>query len=89
VLATLLMLVAIVILLPTTFSPHANRGDLGERLSLSVSVVLLLLHVAPLIYVLVTHRSIFTSGVESGAAEWLSPWSVYGAAEASLQHLPC
>jgi Ca2+:H+ antiporter len=76
-LSTLLMLVAIAILLPAVFdmtervmSPHANRGDLDERLSLSVSVVLLLLYAAYLIYVLVTHRNIFASGTESGVAEW-------------------
>jgi Ca2+:H+ antiporter len=76
-LSTLLMLVAIAILLPAGFdltervlSPHANRGDLDERLSLAVSVVLLLLYAAHLIYVFVTHRSIFTSGAEPGVAEW-------------------
>jgi calcium/proton exchanger cax len=76
-LSTLLMLVAIAILLPAVFdltervlSPHANRGDLDERLSLAVSVVRLLLYAAHLIYVFVTHRSIFTSGAEPGAAEW-------------------
>jgi Ca2+:H+ antiporter len=80
-LSTLLMLVAIAILLPATFdvtervlSPHAARGDLDERLSLSVSVVLLLLYAAYLVYVLVTHRSIFTSGAEAGAAKW-SLWT--------------
>jgi Ca2+:H+ antiporter len=76
-LSTLLMLVAIAILLPAVFdmtervmSPQANRGDLDEKLSLSVSVVLLLLYAAHLIYVLVTHRSVFTSGAGSGTAEW-------------------
>lgn len=76
-LSTLLMLVAIAILLPAVFdmtervmSPQANRGDLDEKLSLSVAVVLLLLYAAHLIYVLVTHRSVFTSGAGSGAAEW-------------------
>ena len=75
--STMLMLVAIAILLPAIFdvterdlSPHVNRIELDERLSLSVSVVLLLLYGAHLIYVLVTHRSIFTSGAESGKAEW-------------------
>ena len=33
-------------------------------------MVLLLLYAAHLIYVLVTHRSVFTSGAGSGAAEW-------------------
>jgi Ca2+:H+ antiporter len=33
-------------------------------------VVLLLLYEAHLIYVLITHRSILTSGAESGTAEW-------------------
>jgi len=76
-LSTLLMLVAIAILLPAVFdltervlSPHANRVDLDERLSLAVSVVLLLLYAAHLVYVFVTHRSIFTSGAEPGTAEW-------------------
>lgn len=82
-LSTLLMLVAIAILLPAVFdatervmAPHANRSDLDERLSLCVSVVLLLLYAAHLIYVFVTHRSIFTSGAEPGVAKWSLPKGV-------------
>jgi Ca2+:H+ antiporter len=53
-------------------SPAANVSRLDEGLSLSVSVVLLLLYAAHLVYVLVTHRSIFESGreEEDGAPEW-------------------
>lgn len=72
--STMLMLVAIAILLPAIFDiterDHAGRAVLDEDLSLSVSVVLLLLYGAHLIYVFVTHRSIFASGAESGRAEW-------------------
>jgi Ca2+/H+ antiporter len=47
-------------------SPQANRRS--RKLSLSVSVVLLLLHAVHLIYVLVTHRSVFTSGQDPGGS---------------------
>jgi Ca2+:H+ antiporter len=76
-LSTLLLLVAIAILLPAIFdmtervmAPHADRVGLDERLSLWVSVVLLLLYAAHLIYVLVTHRKIFISGTEPGHPAW-------------------
>ena len=76
-LSTLLLLVAIAILLPAIFdvtervmAPHADRIGLDERLSLWVSVVLLLLYGAHLIYVLVTHRNIFISGTEPGHPAW-------------------
>jgi Ca2+:H+ antiporter len=78
-LSTLLLLLAVAIVLPAVFhaterqmSPAANVSRLDEGLSLSVSVVLLLLYAAHLVYVLVTHRSIFESGreEEDGAPEW-------------------
>ena len=72
-LCTLLLLVAIAILLRAVFditervlSPGADRAALEERLSLGVSVVLLLLYFAYLIYVLVTHRDMFAIGAEHG-----------------------
>ena len=56
--------------------PAANLSLLDERLSLCVSVVLLLLYGAHLIYVLVTHRVMFGGGPTraapspSGACRW-------------------
>ena len=55
----------IAILLPAVFdltertaAPGANISLMDERLSLGVSVVLLLLYAANLIYTLVTHRDV-------------------------------
>jgi Ca2+:H+ antiporter len=44
-----------------------------ERLSLGVSVVLLLLYAANLIYTLVTRRHLFAGEAPSGQAEWVLP----------------
>ncbi|HSU06218.1 MAG TPA: calcium/proton exchanger [Acetobacteraceae bacterium] len=64
--STLLFLVVIAILLPAVFNltegastSEADLSRLDEHLSLGVSVVLLLLYGANLIYVLITHRDIF------------------------------
>ena len=43
---------------------------MDERLSLGVSVVLLLLYAANLIYTLVTHRDVFAGDAPGGEAEW-------------------
>jgi Ca2+:H+ antiporter len=74
-LSTLLLLLTVAILLPAFFnmaerltSPEANLSLLDERLSLCVSIVLLLLYGANLIYVLVTHRAAFAPGPTQGAA---------------------
>ena len=77
-LSTLLLLLTIAILLPAIFNlterlfaPAANLAVLDERLSFWVSVVLLLLYGAHLIYVLVTHRVMFARGSEADAApQW-------------------
>ncbi len=76
-LSTLLLLVAVAILLPAIFdmtervlAPGVDRSLLDERLSLCVSVVLLLLYGAHLIYVLVTHRDMFATGAEEGTPTW-------------------
>lgn len=76
-LGTLLMLVAVAILLPAVFdmteravAPQADRAYLEEKLSLWVSVLLLVLYGAHLIYVLVTHRSVFAAEAEPGRAQW-------------------
>jgi Ca2+:H+ antiporter len=76
-LSTMLFLVAIAIMLPAIFdmteaiqAPGANRLLSEEGLSLSVSVVLLLLYGAHLVYMLVTHRSIFVRREEESRPEW-------------------
>src|SRR6516225_5357958 len=76
-LSTLLFLVVIAILLPAVFdlgervaTPGINTSLIDERLSLGVSVVLLLLYAANLIYTLVTHRDVFAGDAPSGEAEW-------------------
>jgi Ca2+:H+ antiporter len=80
-LSTLLLLLAVAILLPATFdmtarleSPGANLSRADELLSLCVSVVLLLLYGAHLVYVLITHRVMFGVGsTEDAAPEWSLP----------------
>ena len=47
-----------------------NTSLVDERLGLGVSVVLLLLYAANLIYTLVTHRDLFAGDAASGEAEW-------------------
>jgi Ca2+:H+ antiporter len=76
-LSTLLSLVVIAILLPAVFDLTeriaARRADLSlidERLSLGVSVVLLLLYAANLGYTLVTHRAVFAGDAPGGAVRW-------------------
>ena len=76
-LSTLLFLVVIAILLPAVFdltertaAPGANISLMDERLSLGVSVLLLLLYAANLIYTLVTHRDVFAGDTSGGEPEW-------------------
>jgi Ca2+:H+ antiporter len=74
-LASLLILSVIALLLPALFD-YTERGlvstagahVLDERLSLGVSVVLILVYVANLFYTLVTHRDVFGGGEEQGTA---------------------
>lgn len=79
-LSTMMMLLAVAFLLPAVFheterqmSPGANLSRLDEGLSLSVSVVLLLLYGAELVYVLLSHRSVLESGGEGGTPQWSLP----------------
>ena len=80
-LSTLLLLMAVAILLPAVFEmslrQSGSRADLSqvdEQLSLCVSVVLLLIYAAHLIYVLVTHRAIFADRPTTGGApKWSLP----------------
>jgi Ca2+:H+ antiporter len=82
-LSTLLLLVAIAILLPATFHvteralvPGANFELRDEHLSLFVSIVLLLLYSAHVIYVLVTRRDIFALDQKQEKPEWSLPLGV-------------
>jgi Ca2+:H+ antiporter len=76
-LSTLLFLVVVAILLPAVFdfterttAPGAQISLIDEHLSLSVSVVLLLLYAANLVYTLITHRDVFARDAPGGEAEW-------------------
>ena len=79
-LGSMLMLAMIALLIPALFDmaersrvSAAEAAILDERLSLGVSVVLIALYVANLIYTLVTHRDVFASAHESedhAVAHW-------------------
>ena len=76
-LSTMLFLVVIAILLPAVFdlterltTPGADISLIDERLSLGVSVVLLLIYAAGLVYTLFTHRRVFVGDAPSSEAEW-------------------
>jgi Ca2+:H+ antiporter len=79
-LSTLLLLIVLAILLPAVFdrtermaAPAADVSLLDEHLSLCVSVVLLLLYAANLVYTLVTHRDVFAGSASAGEASWSLP----------------
>jgi len=71
-LSSLLMLSVIGLLVPALFhytergSGSTNINVLDERLSLAVSVVLVAVYVANLIYTLITHRDVYSGGEEEG-----------------------
>lgn len=75
-LASLLILSVIALLLPAMFdyaerslATTARAHELDERLSLGVSIVLIVVYVGNLFYTLVTHRDIF-EGAHEGQASW-------------------
>ena len=79
-LSTLLTLAMIGLLMPAVFDLTARTAVQNrtlslsdEELSLGVSVVLLLLYGANLIYTLVTHKDVFARDDERGTAEWSLP----------------
>ena len=89
--SSLLVLVMIALLLPAVFdftlqhSGHADKVPFAdEALSLCVAGVLLALYVGNMLYTLVTHRDVFSSGgePESGEGAWplLASLGVLGAA---------
>ncbi len=76
-LSSMLILVVIALLLPAVFSltertvggrQHLAVSD--EQLSIGVSLVMLALYVANLVYTLVTHRDAFASEEERGGGGW-------------------
>lgn len=76
-LSSLLILSVIALMIPALFDytergifPAARREWLDERLSLGVSLVLILVYVANLVYTLVTHRDVFAPEDVSVAAAW-------------------
>jgi Ca2+:H+ antiporter len=76
-LASLLILSVIALLLPAMFD-YAERSlattkrahVLDERLSLGVSIVLIVVYVSNLFYTLVTHRDVFESTHQQGQPTW-------------------
>jgi Ca2+:H+ antiporter len=79
-LSTMLLLVAVALLLPVAFddaerilTPAVDHTARDEQFSLSISMVLLLLYGAHLIYVLITHRDLFRGDREHGRAAWSLP----------------
>lgn len=76
-LGSLLILSVIALLLPALFDyterhlfSMANPTGLDEKLSISVSVVLILVYAANLIYTLVTRRDVFTSRQADAESTW-------------------
>ena len=76
-LASLLILSVIALLLPALFDyserslvSAAREHLLDERLSLGVSIVLILVYAANLFYTLVTHRDVFAGSEEEGTPTW-------------------
>jgi Ca2+:H+ antiporter len=71
-LSSLLILAMIALLLPAFFdfaikgNARATRGLQDEHLSLAVSVVLIVVYAANLIYTLVTHKSVFAFDEDAG-----------------------
>ncbi len=83
-LSSLFILAVIALLLPAVSDYtgrhvlHASDPGAGEEaLSLLVSALLLLLYVGNLVFTLVTHRDVFSSGEEDGAGEGEASWSVW------------
>ncbi|MEO7145829.1 MAG: calcium/proton exchanger [Bryobacteraceae bacterium] len=76
-LSSLLILSVIAILLPALFDytersvfAHPDTGPLDEKLSICVSVVLILVYLANLIYTLITHRDVFALRQSQEQPDW-------------------
>lgn len=85
VLSSLLILVVFALLIPAMFD-YTERGiknipdptSLDERMSLGVSVLLILIYLANLIYTLVTHRDTFADADEHDAPQGVPLWKSVG-----------
>jgi Ca2+:H+ antiporter len=81
-LSSLLILSMIALLLPAIFDhvvrneDAAGRARLDEYLSLGVSIVLIAVYIANLIYTLVTHRGVFAFDEDTPKASSHAPWPV-------------
>jgi Ca2+:H+ antiporter len=75
-LSSLLLISVIALLIPALFhytekeARAAHPETLDERLSLAVSVVLILVYFGNLVFTMVTHRDVFAFGEEHGKSEW-------------------
>src|ERR1700712_2279542 len=74
-LSTLLILVVVALLLPAVFDLRAhaaiaNTAHVDEWVSIGVSIVLLVLYGANLVFTLVTHRDVFAGDEPRGASAW-------------------
>lgn len=83
-LSSLLILSVVALLLPALFDYtereiSSRRGQLEEELSLSVSVVLILVYIANLLYTLVTHRDVFAFAEEEPRGVSWPIWKSLGA----------
>ena len=81
-LSTMLIVVLIALLLPAVFDAAGRMGGSGqhagieaEELSIGVSIVLVLLYLANLIYTLITHRDVFASEEPRDARD---AWPLWG-----------
>lgn len=76
-LSSLMVLVVIALLLPAIFDlagrttgDPSRVGVTDEEVSLGVSIVLLLLYLANLVYTLITHRDVFSVDESNGGPSW-------------------
>jgi len=85
-LSSLLILSVIALLVPALFNytelgmvASRTAAELDEKLSLGVSVVLIVIYVANLIHTLVTHRNVFSAEDEEGGEHEGKPWPAWKA----------
>jgi len=84
-LSSLLVLSVIGLILPSVFDytergsyPQNSPKSLDEVLSLGVSIVLILVYLANLVYTLITHRNVFASAHDEEEAEAWPLWKAIG-----------
>ena len=82
--ATLLLLAAVALVIPTVFHFEATRlggwtADREQQMSLAIAIVLILTYAASLIFTLITHKSLYVGNKERGInaiAEKEENWSL-------------